>query len=126
MLFFSFSLEEVLEGLSDSNLFDLVHIGSAPISAESSAHPSPGGGWHVAPPVCFRDGSTEGSQSESSGFENLLIEHPSRSVYLRPTASDIQSDIDASRVRRPTADGRPLRVLDLLQKESNCPPVSLA
>ena len=44
----------------------------------SGTHPSMDGSWLVTPPACFTAGI---SQMETSSMENLLIEHPSMSVY---------------------------------------------
>ena len=44
----------------------------------SGTHPSMDGSWLVTPPACFTAGI---SKMETSSMENLLIEHPSMSVY---------------------------------------------
>lgn len=37
--------------------------------------------WFVTPPPCF---TAEGATAEASPLEDLLIEHPSMSVYVSP------------------------------------------
>jgi tumor protein p53-inducible nuclear protein 1 len=37
--------------------------------------------WFVTPPPCF---TAEGATAEASPMEDLLIEHPSMSVYVSP------------------------------------------
>lgn len=38
--------------------------------------------WFVTPPPCF---TAEGATAETSPMEDLLIEHPSMSVYVSPS-----------------------------------------
>jgi hypothetical protein len=37
--------------------------------------------WYVTPPACFTDSSSNMSECKPSSMENLLLEHPSMSVY---------------------------------------------
>ncbi|XP_063064425.1 uncharacterized protein LOC134456797 isoform X2 [Engraulis encrasicolus] len=69
--------------------------GSAPVSPGSWSNCSGGSGssgglerlcgmdesWFVTPPPCF---TAEGATAEASPMEDLLIEHPSMSVYVSP------------------------------------------
>ncbi|XP_017553701.1 tumor protein p53-inducible nuclear protein 2 isoform X1 [Pygocentrus nattereri] len=66
-------------------------LGSAPVSPGSRSDCSSGGSglergsmdesWFVTPPPCF---TAEGATAEASPMEDLLIEHPSMSVYVSP------------------------------------------
>lgn len=67
-------------------------LGSAPVSPSSRSDCSSGGSglergsmdesWFVTPPPCF---TAEGATAETSPMEDLLIEHPSMSVYVSPS-----------------------------------------
>uniref|UniRef100_A0A087XS40 Tumor protein p53 inducible nuclear protein 2 n=1 Tax=Poecilia formosa TaxID=48698 RepID=A0A087XS40_POEFO len=50
--------------------------------------------WFVTPPPCF---TAEGATAETSPMEDLLIEHPSMSVYVSP------NNLICSRVTEPAA-----------------------
>ncbi len=59
---------------------------------ENLAHPSMEESWLVTPPACFTLGV---KTMQTSSMENLLIEHPSMSVYNhrgRPSSTGIESD----------------------------------
>ncbi|XP_072552908.1 tumor protein p53-inducible nuclear protein 2 isoform X1 [Salminus brasiliensis] len=63
-------------------------LGSAPVSPGSCSDCSSGlergsmdESWFVTPPPCF---TAEGATAEASPMEDLLIEHPSMSVYVSP------------------------------------------
>ncbi|BET00574.1 tumor protein p53 inducible nuclear protein 2 [Nesidiocoris tenuis] len=58
--------------------------------------------WFVTPPPCFT--STGPVTLETSPLENLLIEHPSMSVYTRSTGGSVSSTAGSS---SRTAGGRP-------------------
>ncbi|XP_030623279.1 tumor protein p53-inducible nuclear protein 2 isoform X2 [Chanos chanos] len=63
--------------------------GSVPVSPGSRSDCSSGGlercsmdeSWFITPPPCF---TAEGATAETSPMEDLLIEHPSMSVYVSP------------------------------------------
>ncbi|KAL5021684.1 hypothetical protein ScPMuIL_000839 [Solemya velum] len=44
--------------------------------------------WILSPPPCFTAGNCEGSEVMMTPMENLLIEHPSMSVYKRKSHSN--------------------------------------
>lgn len=58
-----------------------------PVSCPTPSTPSsltqldPDGSWYLTPPPCFTAGSGAGNSTFVSPMENLLIEHPSMSVY---------------------------------------------
>jgi len=80
-----------LESHSDTGLSD---VSSQP---EYVAHPSMDEDWLVTPPPCFTSGTGRRSsdaailRSEMSSLENLLIEHPSMSVYYPSSVARLQS-----------------------------------
>ncbi|XP_039591387.1 tumor protein p53-inducible nuclear protein 2 isoform X1 [Polypterus senegalus] len=47
--------------------------------------------WYVTPPPCF---TAEGATPESSPLEDLLIEHPSMSVYMESGIQSINEEIE--------------------------------
>uniref|UniRef100_A0A8C7XX45 Tumor protein p53-inducible nuclear protein 2 n=1 Tax=Oryzias sinensis TaxID=183150 RepID=A0A8C7XX45_9TELE len=49
--------------------------------------------WFVTPPPCF---TAEGATAEASPMEDLLIEHPSMSVYVSPNNTSMVSTSDLS------------------------------
>ncbi|XP_035236559.1 tumor protein p53-inducible nuclear protein 2 isoform X1 [Anguilla anguilla] len=49
--------------------------------------------WFVTPPPCF---TAEGATAETSPMEDLLIEHPSMSVYVSPSNLSIVEESTAS------------------------------
>ena len=55
--------------------------------------------WLITPPPCFTAGGNSPQHMEQSPLENLLIEHPSMSVYgprLRQGSTGMDSDISES------------------------------
>ncbi|XP_018422730.1 PREDICTED: tumor protein p53-inducible nuclear protein 1 [Nanorana parkeri] len=49
--------------------------------------------WFVTPPPCFTAGELTTNEVETSPLENLLIEHPSMSVYAVHNLSNKQADV---------------------------------
>ncbi|XP_034393093.1 tumor protein p53-inducible nuclear protein 2 isoform X1 [Cyclopterus lumpus] len=49
--------------------------------------------WFVTPPPCF---TAEGATAEASPMEDLLIEHPSMSVYVSPSSFSMVSTVNLS------------------------------
>ncbi|KAG7265052.1 hypothetical protein CRUP_020179 [Coryphaenoides rupestris] len=49
--------------------------------------------WFVTPPPCF---TAEGATAEASPMEDLLIEHPSMSVYVSPGSLSMVSNVSLS------------------------------
>lgn len=52
--------------------------------------------WFVTPPPCFTAGDLTTNEVETSPMENLLIEHPSMSVYAFHNLSNKQADTCAT------------------------------
>lgn len=71
------------------------------LSQESDAASESAGSWVVAPPPCL---TREDSLSEMGSLENLLIEHPSMSVYRHslPTHTQAREDAAPPTQRAPT------------------------
>ncbi|XP_036389336.1 tumor protein p53-inducible nuclear protein 2 isoform X1 [Megalops cyprinoides] len=74
--------------------------GSTPVSPGSRSDCSSGHerccmdeSWFVTPPPCF---TAEGATAETSPMEDLLIEHPSMSVYVSPSNLSIVEESAAS------------------------------
>lgn len=77
--------------------------------------------WFLTPPPCFT--STEPVNMETSPFENLLIEHPSMSVYrsirsAQEAGADFESDIEHSQLR-PTTNRSSVRVMPVVHRNMN-------
>lgn len=58
--------------------------------------------WFITPPPCFTAGDLTTKEVETSPMENLLIEHPSMSVYAvnnfsNKQADDCDSDYEATK-----------------------------
>ena len=71
-----------------------------------------GESWLVTPPPCFTAGGRSEERMEASPMENLLIEHPSMSVYSargRNSSTGVESDVsgsssDSVTVEKPTRE----------------------
>ncbi|KAL1130986.1 hypothetical protein AAG570_012227 [Ranatra chinensis] len=90
---------------------DWIMIEKSAISRSSSATSLPclslEESWFITPPPCFT--STGPVRVETSPLENLLIEHPSMSVYHRHRADFLP----AEREREPEANEQPVRSRDV-------------
>ena len=78
-------------------------------------YPSMEESWLVTPPPCFTAGGNSPHRMETSPLENLLIEHPSMSVYTsrgRPHSTGVESsdseneDVDEAQPERVVASVR--------------------
>lgn len=68
-----------------------------------------GESWLVTPPPCFTAGGQSEERVEASPMENLLIEHPSMSVYGprgRNSSTGVESDLSESSNDTDTAAGQ--------------------
>lgn len=72
--------------------------------------------WYITPPSCFNASQPHSSTLEASPLENLLIEHPSMSVYGGNTAQ-LEHDDDMATVADQTLEnsqnddsGRPVEI----------------
>lgn len=61
--------------------------------------------WFVTPPPCFTAGDLTTNEVETSPMENLLIEHPSMSVYAVHSLSNKQADACHSEFDTPSSLG---------------------
>ncbi|XP_038659548.1 tumor protein p53-inducible nuclear protein 2 isoform X1 [Scyliorhinus canicula] len=80
---------------ASSSLESLCHCGSSsgpPQSLPCTLEES----WFVTPPPCFTAEGQDEVQVESSPLENLLIEHPSMSVYAASSTNLSRLEEDAS------------------------------
>ncbi|XP_048838645.1 tumor protein p53-inducible nuclear protein 2 isoform X2 [Brienomyrus brachyistius] len=98
------SLERSPPALPDSSVYGPLLAGSSPRTPGST--PAPPGprsdcscapdhccmdeSWFVTPPACF---TAEGATAESSPIEDLLIEHPSMSVYVALGNQSVQDSV---------------------------------
>lgn len=84
--------------------------------------------WYITPPSCFNVSESDSSTLETSPLENLLIEHPSMSVYgvteagledssstAEQTPESSQSESAGSVQQRQHAHRRGLRVADKVE-----------
>lgn len=60
--------------------------------------------WYVTPPACFTDSSSNMSECKPSSMENLLLEHPSMSVYHRRRSSTSSTTSSSSPQRDPSPE----------------------
>uniref|UniRef100_T1J298 Gamma-soluble NSF attachment protein n=1 Tax=Strigamia maritima TaxID=126957 RepID=T1J298_STRMM len=68
-------------------------VPSTPPTPSSLTHMEPEGSWYVTPPPCFTAvGHVSDTTPVLSPMENLLIEHPSMSVY-QSSQTDSQDDV---------------------------------
>lgn len=79
--------------------------------------------WFVTPPPCFT--STGPIDMETSPFENLLIEHPSMSVYQHRTLSNTtmssSTPTTIPTVQRAASEPPPEREITFVDVPRNCP-----
>ena len=83
-----------------------------------------GESWLVTPPPCFTAGGRSEDRVEASPMENLLIEHPSMSVYGprgRNSSTGVESDLSESSNKSETAAG-PAQRPPLSQAVHRCSP----
>ncbi|XP_072266994.1 tumor protein p53-inducible nuclear protein 1 [Pyxicephalus adspersus] len=86
--------------------------------------------WFITPPPCFTAGDLTTTEVETSPMENLLIEHPSMSVYAvhnlsKKKADTCDSEINTSSILRldpePKSPGRHIRCyVSTLTARSHC------
>ncbi|XP_034480561.1 uncharacterized protein LOC117786424 isoform X1 [Drosophila innubila] len=110
----------------------VVSAAASPCSSESSGSSGKGHGagvlmeesWYVTPPPCFT--SIGPINMEASPFENLLIEHPSMSVYhsIRSsqagTESFVNLDLGAAETSQPAEpEAEPVQAAAVQQQRSN-------
>ena len=81
---------------------------------EHVVYPSLEESWLVTPPPCFTAGGTSPEHVQSSPMEDLLIEHPSMSVYTAPRRRPGSTGIDSAASSDDDSDARlpePMAVL---------------
>jgi len=67
--------------LSKEEVLHTLQVGHCACGVPSPAVDSMEASWYVTPPACFTDSSSLLSECKPSSMENLLLEHPSMSVY---------------------------------------------